>query len=100
MGVKFSAKAWTASTMPIVDKAKNAPRSRKMPRPKTSASALTHDAGSEQARGQRPCVGVHQPNANVTAEAEEDDAAEIDVTGITQHQIEIARERDIKRVEQ
>ncbi len=58
------------------------------------------DAGREQAGAKRPSVRVHQPDADVAAEAEEDDAAEIDVAGITEHQIEIARQRDVERGEQ
>ena len=41
-GVKFSAKACTASMTPMVESAKKAPRSLKMPRPKISARPLTH----------------------------------------------------------
>src|SRR5208282_393062 len=53
------------------------------------------DASREQARGKRPAVRVHQPDADVAAETEEHDAAEIDVAGIAEHQIEIAGERDV-----
>src|SRR5215831_10930849 len=35
----------------------------------------------------------------MAAQAEEDDAAEIDVTGITEHQIDVARQRDVERGE-
>ena len=51
-GVKFSTNACTPSTMPMVDSAKNGPRSRKMPTPKMSDSSAHADAGGEQARGQ------------------------------------------------
>ncbi len=40
-GVKFSAKACTPSTMPMVDSAKNGPRSRKMPTPNMNDSTET-----------------------------------------------------------
>src|SRR5215471_18323317 len=40
------------------------------------------DAGHEQADAERPSMRVDQPDADVAAQAEEDDAAEIDVTGI------------------
>ena len=49
-GVKFSTKACTASTMPMVDSAKNGPRSRRMPTPKMNASTLTPMPGGEQAQ--------------------------------------------------
>ena len=98
-GPKFSTKACTASLMPIVASAKNAPRSRRMPSPKNNARRLTRDAGRQKAGRKRPGVRVDQPDADVAAEPEEDDAAEIDVAGIAEHQIEIARERDIERRE-
>src|SRR5215813_9475590 len=55
------------------------------------------DAGREQADAERPGMRVDQPDADVAAQAKEDDAAEIDVTGITEHQIDVARQRDVER---
>src|SRR5262249_45752959 len=55
------------------------------------------DAGHEQADAERPSMRVDQPDADVAAQAEEDDAAEIDITGITEHQIDVARQRDVER---
>src|SRR5262249_25828070 len=57
------------------------------------------DAGREQADAERPGMRVDQPDADVAAQAKEDDAAEIDVTGITEHQIDVARQRDVERGE-
>src|SRR5207245_50959 len=51
--------------------------------------------GRERRRGERPTVRAHQEDANVAAKSEEDDAAEIDIAGVTEHQIQIARERDV-----
>src|SRR5262249_23046192 len=53
------------------------------------------DAGGKQARCKRPMMLVNEPDADIAAEAEEHDAAEIDIAGIAQHQIEIAGERDV-----
>ena len=38
---------------------------------------------------------IDEPDADIAAEPEEYDAAEIDIAGITEHQIEIAGERDV-----
>src|SRR5262249_50945666 len=53
------------------------------------------DAGCEETRGQRPMMRIDEPDADVAAQAKEHDAAEVDVAGIAQHQIEIAGERDV-----
>src|SRR6185437_4367892 len=56
--------------------------------------------GDRETRHQRPFVRIHQPDTDVAAQSEEHDAAEIDIARIAEHQIEIAGERDVERVEQ
>ena len=38
---------------------------------------------------------INQPDADIAAETEEDDAAEIDIAGIAQHDVEVRGERDV-----
>ena len=57
-GVKFSAKACTASMTPMVESAKKAPRSLKMPRPKISAKHAHAHAGDE--RGSAPAASCSE----------------------------------------
>src|SRR5271166_2944578 len=47
-----------------------------------------------------PIPVVHQVDADIAAETEEDDVAEIDVAGIADDQVQIAGENDIDRGEQ
>src|SRR6185312_13553983 len=52
--------------------------------------------GGQKTVAERPGVRTDQPNADVTAQPKEDDAAEIDIAGIAEHHIEIARKRYIE----
>src|SRR6516225_3370263 len=53
------------------------------------------DARCEQTCSQWPMMRIDEPDADIAAQPKEHDAAEIDVAGIAQHQIEIAGERDV-----
>ena len=83
----------------MVASAKNAPRRRRMPRPNSSASALTATPAAS-GRHQMPMPVVHRVDADVAAEPEEDDVAEVDVAGIADHQVQIAGENDVDGGEQ
>ena len=94
-GSKLATNCLTASLTPMVARAKNAPRNRKMPEPKTSASRLTAAPAMSPAATSGPMPPRHQIDADIAAETEEDDVAEIDVAGISDHHVQIARQRDV-----
>ncbi len=99
-GVKLETNAFTPSLTPMVASAKYAPRSRRMPSPKSSATRLTRRGTDERRGDERPAVRAHQPHAQVAAQSEEDDVAEIDVAGVADHQVEVRGEDDVDRREQ
>ena len=66
-----------------------------MPRPKSSASTLTATPAASAASASGQPGAADQKDADITAESEEHDAAEIDVAGIADHQVQIAGEDDV-----
>ena len=81
-GSKLTTNCWIAWFTPMVASAKNAPRSRRMPRPNSSATALTATPPAKGRRDHIPIQCGDEIEANVAAEPEEDDVAEIDVAGV------------------
>ena len=94
-GSKLVTNCAIAAFTPMVASAKKAPRRRRMPSPNSSASALTATPPTSAAETSVPVSVVHEIEADVAAEPEKDDVAEIDVAGVADHQIEIAREDDV-----
>src|SRR5699024_9402046 len=54
-----------------------------------------HDTGDQRRRPQRPGMAGNQIHADVATKAKKRDIAEIDVTGITDHQIQTGRQDDV-----